>query len=459
MSSVIWTSAVVLEVLQSKQRVWLCGADRRRRHESIRNLAQEHAVPLYWVSAQKLLQRCFEESVVAAARTASQQQRVLAITDWERVIAWHRLFWETNSSEVARNREAAYSLVDEPEEVLTSILGSVLEPVPVAVVVSCSSIIPCALRWFFALQLEQPARTMFHSNLQQARQPAGASTASNEGELVHVSGWRHQYNDHQGALARLGQLLLPSEVELSAWKRLALSRPRCVLVHGPPASGKTALLYAFCDLAAERGVLCHYVCRSSLYSGFLGETERHLRKLCRPSERKPGRSPPILCFDDIDLLLLRGRGAGDPHPQAETPTSTDRFASRLLGTLLSEVDGALEQESEGIAPVRLLLTVTDIASLDAALLRPGRCDARIELSIDSVGSETSPEGKQERATRRMPTGKASLERSSPVPSAVCRIEQLRRQRCVFWDSVIAESSTLPTQDAIENSNALSGTPF
>eukprot|EP00166_Cyanidium_caldarium_P002978 ctg_2866.g600 len=192
------------------------------------------------------------------------------------------------------------------------------------------------------------------------------------------------YWDGAGHLQTLRRLLLPSTAEQRTLRRLAAAPMRSVLVHGPPGSGKTALTTALSALAGDAAVFIP-VPRSTLYAPYLGESERRLRDHFRAAHRSDGRVT-VLVFDDVDLLFLQGRGlqAGDG---GALDTDNDRYASRLLGTFLSELDGMVTadavdetaKEDGDVGACRVLMTATRVDALDAALLRPGRCDAVLAL--------------------------------------------------------------------------------
>ncbi|KAK4533345.1 hypothetical protein CCYA_CCYA16G4227 [Cyanidiococcus yangmingshanensis] len=443
-------SAMIAEALQRRQRIWVFGGDRRYRHKSIRDAAEAHGIPLYWVSARQLIRRDLSSGIAAVARIISRQRSTLVLMDWERVIAWHRLFAGMIADEPDRGEKATNSLIDEPEQVLTTTLGKILESVPVAVVISCATLMTTALRWFVPLKLEESPRPLVLSSISAtpSQRTTFATAMENSRQLHPTNEWEHRYIDYCGALEHVRRLLLPTEAERATRRRLSLSVPRCVIVHGPPASGKTATLNAFAELATERGVSCLRICRSTLYSGLLGETERQLREFFRPVQQKTAQRPSILCFDDIDLLLLRGRGVGASISQPDCPTSTDRFASRLLGTLLSEIDGALGQALDEAPQVQLLLTATDLTALDAALLRPGRCDARIELTIPLIDKNI-----HEQAPRRDNSAEA-LRPEAPSTGASAEVSSnsllvgLRQRRLVYWERTLTQPSVLSENESV-----------
>ena len=193
------------------------------------------------------------------------------------------------------------------------------------------------------------------------------------------------YWDGAGHLQTLRRLLLPSEAEQRTLRRLAAAPVRSVLVHGPPGSGKTALAIALSALADDAAVLIP-VLRSTLYAPYLGESERRLRDHFRAAHRSDGRVT-VLVFDDVDLLFLQGRGLQSGGDGGAPDGDHDRYASRLLGTFLSELDGMVTadavadtaKEDDDVGACRVLMTATRVDALDAALLRPGRCDAVLAL--------------------------------------------------------------------------------
>jgi len=133
---------------------------------------------------------------------------------------------------------------------------------------------------------------------------------------------------------------------------------RGLLLVGPPGCGKTMLARA---LATESEVNFLSVKGPELLSKYVGESELALRELFRKARRA---APAILFFDEIDALApARGHGQ-------------DPVADRVLAQLLTEMDGIEERLG-----VFVLAATNRRDRLDAALLRPGRFDAVVEIPL------------------------------------------------------------------------------
>ena len=153
-----------------------------------------------------------------------------------------------------------------------------------------------------------------------------------------------------------------------AFIRLGAKIPRGVLLVGPPGTGKTLLAKA---IAGEAGVPFFSIAASEFVELFVGVGASRVRDLFRQAKEK---SPCIVFIDEIDAVgRQRGAGIGGGNDERE----------QTLNQLLTEMDGF--EENSGV----ILLAATNRADvLDAALLRPGRFDRRIDVGLpDRRGRE------------------------------------------------------------------------
>ena len=143
--------------------------------------------------------------------------------------------------------------------------------------------------------------------------------------------------------------------------------PKGILLTGPPGCGKTMLAKA---IANESGVNFISVKGPALLSKYVGESERGVRDMFRKAKQA---APCIIFFDEIDALVpARDSGGSDAH-----------VAERVLSQFLAELDGV--EELKGV----LMLGATNRPDmLDPAILRPGRFDEIVEISLPDEQSRS-----------------------------------------------------------------------
>ena len=144
--------------------------------------------------------------------------------------------------------------------------------------------------------------------------------------------------------------------------------PRGLLLVGPPGTGKTLLAKA---IAGEAGVPFFSLSGSEFVEMFVGVGASRVRDLFKKAKEN---SPCLIFIDEIDAVgRQRGAGIGGGNDERE----------QTLNQLLTEMDGF--EENSGV----ILLAATNRADvLDAALLRPGRFDRRIDVGLpDRRGRE------------------------------------------------------------------------
>jgi len=157
-----------------------------------------------------------------------------------------------------------------------------------------------------------------------------------------------------------------------------VARPTGILLHGPSGCGKSLLLASLAALSTTPaavggtpfGVVRLHV--ASVLSPYLGESERQLRAVF---EAAKASAPCLLLVDDIDALAgSRDDGGGEAGEEGG--------ATRLLTTLLVLLDGI--DSSPTAPPVLVVATATSPATLDAALLRPGRLSSQLLVGLPSA---------------------------------------------------------------------------
>jgi len=137
--------------------------------------------------------------------------------------------------------------------------------------------------------------------------------------------------------------------------------PKGVLLVGPPGTGKTMLARA---VAGEAEVPFFSISGSEFVEMFVGVGASRVRDLFAKAKKN---APCIIFIDEIDAVgRRRGSGMGGGHDERE----------QTLNQILVEMDG-FEQGQNVI-----VLAATNRADvLDPALLRPGRFDRRVNISL------------------------------------------------------------------------------
>lgn len=146
------------------------------------------------------------------------------------------------------------------------------------------------------------------------------------------------------------------------FKKLGAKMPRGALLTGPPGTGKTYLAKA---VAGESGIPFFYMSGSEFVEMFVGVGASRVRDLFKEARKK---SPSIIFIDEIDAVAKR-RDTGLSHDEMES----------TLNQLLVEMDGF------GTDTNVVVMAATNLKdALDPAILRPGRFDRIIEVSLPTI---------------------------------------------------------------------------
>jgi transitional endoplasmic reticulum ATPase len=145
-----------------------------------------------------------------------------------------------------------------------------------------------------------------------------------------------------------------------AFRRIGIRPAKGFLLYGPPGTGKTLLAKA-CAREAEANFIATK--SSDLLSKWYGESEQQIARLFARARQV---APTVIFIDELDSLVpARGGGLGEPQ-----------VTERVVNTILSEMDGLEELQSV------VVIGATNRPNLiDPALLRPGRFDELIYVSV------------------------------------------------------------------------------
>lgn len=145
------------------------------------------------------------------------------------------------------------------------------------------------------------------------------------------------------------------------FEKLGAEVPHGVLLMGPPGTGKTLLARA---LAGEADVPFFSTSGSEFIEVFVGVGAGRVRRMFEAARKQ---SPSIIFIDELDSIgRTRGTGLGGGHDERE----------QTLNQILAEMDGFSPREA-----VVVLAATNRPDVLDPALLRPGRFDRHVTLSL------------------------------------------------------------------------------
>jgi len=150
----------------------------------------------------------------------------------------------------------------------------------------------------------------------------------------------------------------------SRFQKLGGRIPRGVLMTGSPGTGKTLLAKA---IAGEAKVPFFTISGSDFVEMFVGVGASRVRDMFDQAKKN---APCIIFIDEIDAVgRQRGAGLGGGHDERE----------QTLNQLLVEMDGF--DGNEGV----IVIAATNRPDvLDPALLRPGRFDRQVHVSLPDI---------------------------------------------------------------------------
>jgi len=145
------------------------------------------------------------------------------------------------------------------------------------------------------------------------------------------------------------------------YRDLDIRLPKGVLLVGPPGVGKTLISKA---VAGEAGVPFFYQSGASFVHIYVGMGAKRVSELFKKAKQM---APSIIFIDEIDAV---GKSRGEFRNDEREAT---------LNQLLTEMDGF--EESSGVIVIG---ATNKIDVLDEALLRAGRFDRRIHISLPDL---------------------------------------------------------------------------
>lgn len=142
--------------------------------------------------------------------------------------------------------------------------------------------------------------------------------------------------------------------------------PKGIILYGEPGTGKTLLAKA---VAGEANVPFYAMSGSDFVQVYVGVGASRIRQLFKKAK---GHGKAVIFIDEIDAI-------GKKRDNSKTGGSDER--DQTLNALLTEMSGF--NEKNGII---VMAATNRLDMLDEALLRPGRFDRHIEVSLPDLSA-------------------------------------------------------------------------
>lgn len=143
-----------------------------------------------------------------------------------------------------------------------------------------------------------------------------------------------------------------------------------ILLYGPPGTGKTLLAKA---VATSCSLNFFSVKGPELLNMYIGESEANVRRVF---QRARDAKPCVIFFDELDSIAPKRGNQGD----------SGGVMDRIVSQLLAELDGMSSSDGGG-GEVFVIGATNRPDLLDPALLRPGRFDRMLYLSVSQTHAD------------------------------------------------------------------------
>lgn len=164
------------------------------------------------------------------------------------------------------------------------------------------------------------------------------------------------------SVLEIARVALREDEDAKSAKR-SVRKPRGVLLHGAPGTGKTLIASA---VAQACGASLEVVCGPEIVGEFSGQSERALEAVFMRAER---RAPCVVVLDEVDAIAPKRDAVG-----------TENAEKKLTATLLALLDG---HDATKLNRVFVVGTTNRQDDIDPAMRRPGRFDREVEIPVPS----------------------------------------------------------------------------
>ena len=143
------------------------------------------------------------------------------------------------------------------------------------------------------------------------------------------------------------------------YKAKGIRPPKGIILEGPPGNGKTLFARA---LAGEANINFIPTKGADFQSAMMSIGPHKIKSVFKKAKR---HKPCIIFIDELHTLVGAGAQAG---------TGIDKENNRIITQMLNEMDGFDNEDG-----VLVIGATNSYASLDAALIRPGRFDKKYNI--------------------------------------------------------------------------------
>ncbi|KAI8938821.1 hypothetical protein NX059_004683 [Plenodomus lindquistii] len=153
-------------------------------------------------------------------------------------------------------------------------------------------------------------------------------------------------------------------------EKLGIQHVRGILLHGPPGTGKTLIARQIGSMLNAREP--KVINGPEVLNKYVGQSEENIRKLFADAEKEYKEKGDesglhIIIFDELDAVCKqRGSGAGGGTGVGDS----------VVNQLLSKLDGV-----DQLNNILLIGMTNRMDMIDEALLRPGRLEVHMEISL------------------------------------------------------------------------------
>ncbi|MBU6136683.1 ATP-dependent metallopeptidase FtsH/Yme1/Tma family protein [Clostridium tertium] len=151
------------------------------------------------------------------------------------------------------------------------------------------------------------------------------------------------------------------------YKDYGARMPKGVILYGSPGTGKTLLAKA---VAGEAKVPFYALSGSDFVQVYVGVGAARIRNLFKKAK---AQGKAVIFIDEIDAIGKKRGGS--------SASSGNDERDQTLNALLTEMSGFGEQEG-----IVVIAATNRLDTLDSALLRPGRFDRHIEVSLPDISA-------------------------------------------------------------------------